>query len=469
MIRKIGYCILAILVVLVGIRISSADSPPYMEWIKTLGEEYYPTYVQHTEDGGYITIGSISRWIGSDGQPSSEKSLWISKTDTNGNMLWDRMIDDRYIQDVTAQATSDKGYIIASSFSINPSSSDYNIWLIKIDKDSIEEWNRTFEHRSLGSRFIKQTLDGGYIIISSGASYGRDIIKTDINGNQQWLIQYRPEEPNNYAYTINDVQPIADGYILVGARYCTIGSCGNTDYWIGKIDSNGNKLWEKTINPSNDYESLDSIQQTSDSGYIITGNKFPDGGPTSYILIKTDDNFNWIWNKTFGQSDQLVYAKQTSDNGYIITKTKYSRRSDVSLMKIDENGNDVWSKTFGGLYSDEGVSAFGQTNNGYIIAIIESSKICGNFARLMKISNSTMADATYSYACLPISTTTSLEPRIKTLEDKTNSLEDKFGQLNNTVSDHTTLINKLLEWIKKKFRVDLRSCSMEQIIAGNCR
>jgi len=92
-------------------------------------------------------------------------------------------------------------------------------------------------------------------------------------------------------------------------------------------------------------------------------------------LIKTDEDGNKLWVKTFGgkDGDAGYFVKQTSDGGYIITGLTYSfgsgnYDSDLWLIKTDSNGNLIWDKTYGGNYLEAGYSVK-QTkdDNGYIV------------------------------------------------------------------------------------------------------
>ena len=104
--------------------------------------------------------------------------------------------------------------------------------------------------------------------------------------------------------------------------------------------------WNQTFDESNsDYGR--SVQQTSDGGYIITGKKYSSNNdPTDndVLLIKTDPQGNKEWSRTFGDSNGEIgnSVQQTSDGGYIITgfKQYYDgfSGSDLLLIKTDPEG-----------------------------------------------------------------------------------------------------------------------------------
>jgi hypothetical protein len=115
-----------------------------------------------------------------------------------------------------------------------------------------------------------------------------------------------------------------------------------------------------------------SVQQTKDGGYVITGytNSIGAGGDDVFLL-KVNAAGDSEWTRTFGgpKDDRGLSVKQTKDGGYIITGYTWSfgaGRQDIYLVKTDTNGHEIWAKTFGDTGIDQGY-AIAETNDGGII------------------------------------------------------------------------------------------------------
>jgi len=220
---------------------------------------------------------------------------------------------------------------------------------------------------------VHQTSDGGYIVAGSTYSFGVDsgdifLIKMDANGNVIWAKTYGGINDD----VASSVQQTSDGgYIVAG--YTDSFGAGYDDIFLIKTDANGNIVWAKTYGGIY-WDRTFSVQQTSDSGYIVAGYTASFGaGYYDFFLIKTDANGNIIWAKTYGGTlwDQAYSVQQTSDGGYIVagyTDSFGAGGWDIFLIKIDANGNIIWAKTYGGTLWDQAYSVQQTSDGGYIVA-----------------------------------------------------------------------------------------------------
>jgi predicted secreted protein len=317
------------------------DSNGNKVWDKTFGGNSTDTgsSVQQTSDGGYVVVGGTNSY-GAGGY-----DVWLIKTDSNGNKVWDKTFGG--ISDdggSSVQQTSDGGYAVAG-YTISYGAGGAAVWLIKTDSSGNEVWNETFGGTSAYDMgvSIQQTSDGGCVIVgytnSCGAGgYDVWLIKTDSNGNKVWDKTFG----GNSTDTGNSVRQTSDGgYIIVG--HTNSYGAGGYDVWLIKTDSNGNKVWDKTFGGTSD-DGGSSVQQTSDGGYIVVGGTGSYGaGVEDVWLIKTDSTGNKVWDKTLGgPSYEFGEAiQQTSDGGYVITGTTESYgagHADVWLMKVRPEG-----------------------------------------------------------------------------------------------------------------------------------
>ena len=179
------------------------------------------------------------------------------------------------------------------------------------------------------------------------------------------------------------------GMIVVGHTNSADGDINKQydqiDIWIIKIDSQGNKVWSKTIGGSkNDYGT--SIIATNDGNFVISGyTESSDGivpsnfGLHDFLVVKINSSGEVIWSRNYGFSghDHAHKIIQTSDGGYFVVGfSEYSGiegsggtqnngeghemghkgvlhgSGEYIGVKIDGQGNFMWYRYFGGTQND---------------------------------------------------------------------------------------------------------------------
>ena len=201
--------------------------------------------------------------------------------------------------------TSDEGYALAGTFS-NDTEHD-NLLLIKTDSYGNLEWSKSYDGSQQETEpKLVQTSDGGYALVCRtfvDTKVAPDIwlIKTDNAGNVEWNKTYggaMGDYPTALLYLPDE------GFAISG--YTSSFGYGHGDFWLIKIDKTGNMIWNKTYGTENP-ETLSSLAQTFDGGFAIAGYTQTDNDLVSnFLLIKTDNLGNMLWNQTFTGGAVLV-------------------------------------------------------------------------------------------------------------------------------------------------------------------
>ena len=207
------------------------------------------------------------------------------------------------------------------------------------------QWQKSFGGSISDAAYsIQKTFDSGYIVAGGAASNDGDvtgnhggldywIIKLDNNGNIQWKKSYGGMY-DDVAQTI--IQTSDSGYLVGGSSKSNDGDviypgqANYQHYWLIKLDNAGLIQWQQTT--ALNAKAILSIQQSYDGGYIVAGYR-EIGGDQDYDIAKLNINGIVSWQKFYGGSsnDMANSIQQTLDGGYIITGGASSNDGDVDL------------------------------------------------------------------------------------------------------------------------------------------
>jgi len=330
------------------------DSKGVELWNRTFGgsEDDFASSVQQTKDEGYILAGTKT-------SPEADSTdLWLIKTDASGYEVWNRTFGGQSDDLGVAALETEDGYIAAGS-TMSQSNGSWDFWLIKIGPRGEKIWEKTYG--GLGRDYLSSILkteDGGYLLSGTTESYGNGsnnfwLVKVDSEGNEQWNKTFdsligglggsAAATKDGGSALAEDIVPGPNMYLERAVR-------------LTKLDFEGNELWNKTFSkPESSYFSP-SIQQTNDGGYVMAGTltSYKDGpkkigdatvwGAESndILVIRTDSMGNELWNLTLGKpklDDQGAKVLETLDGKYAVlssTESYGSGLKDIWLVKLEE-------------------------------------------------------------------------------------------------------------------------------------
>lgn len=339
-----------------------------IQWQKTYGgtQDDYVSNIQQTSDGGYIVIGTTQSTngdvIGNHISNSSFSDCWIIKLSSSGILQWQKCLGSTYLDyGENIKQTSDGGYIVAGY--VNYANGDVtfcngggDVWIVKLNNNGSIVWQKTYGGTSSDiAHNIIQTSDGGYIF--SGATDSNNIDVTNNHGNRDWwvvklnsagIIQWQKalgSSGNDESYCI---QQTSDGGFIIGGKAQKNDNdvTGHNltpydDYWIVKLNNSGNIQWQKSLGGTY-YESVYSVQQTVDQGFIVLGTTSSSDGD---VVGNHGDYDIWIVKMasellidSFNENDLFsIYPNPVKD-------ILYTQLKDVKKIKIvDLSGKNTLS------------------------------------------------------------------------------------------------------------------------------
>lgn len=334
----------------------SVANPNFQVTFGGSGQEEVESVLQ-TSDGGYALFGYTTSY------GAGSLDWYFVKTDLLGNEEFSKTYggsDNETIKE--AIITSDDNYLLGGyTYSFDLGQGD--MYVIKIDASGNELWKKTFgsSNSSEVCYSVSETSDGGFVLGGSNL----DIIRIDTSGNEVWNKRFDNINTSGDFYSVKEN---SDGsFMATGWGY--INNNVKRDIILLKIDASGNELWHKFFGGSNDDFVLSGIL-TTDGGYLLGGYTFSSGaGAADGYLIKTDSSGNEEWSQTYGESDDETIQSviESSDGGYIFTGSKRppsGGSNDVWVVKVDSSGNEEWNKTFNG---SNGYSIIESADGGIVI------------------------------------------------------------------------------------------------------
>lgn len=384
-----------------------------IEWQRALGGSLQERSeaISFTPDGGVVVAGHS---LSSDGLVAGnygQNDVWVVKLDSASNIEWQNHFGGSG-QDQAYSATAlPNGEIVvvgltySTDFDVSTNQGAGDMWVFKLDMNGNLIWEKTYGGSNFDGAFSVETYPNGDILVAGftnsndGDVSGNNglgdvwVVKLDPQGNLLWQ---NPLGGSNGDSGYDAVLTSDGGIAVVGITLSNDGDVsghhGDWDFWVIKLDSAGNLLWQNALGGSGEDQPR-AITESSDGGIVVAGlTRSMDGDVSNFLggfgdswIVKLNSSGVLQWEKSIGgTSSENIYALEAvSDNQVIALGYSRSNNIDLSgshgsddlwLCKLDGASNMVWSELKGGWFGDLGLAMDIDGNGDIVTTGISSSR-----------------------------------------------------------------------------------------------
>lgn len=320
-----------------------------IEWQKNYGgtDPDFGHTIKQTNDNGYIIAGTTYSNNIDVTENNGATDCWILKLNSLGVLEWQNNFggtNQESARDIIQ--ISDGSYLVTGS--TNSSNGDVtgqhgagDAWVLKLNSIGILEWQKTLGGTNSESlNKILQTEEGGYILIGNTNSHNGDVIPGSNGDRDFWVVKLSVDGTVEWQKTYGgifedvglDIKIIEnEGYLLAGHKYSN-GLTG-MNYWILKINFNGEIQWQKIIG-ENGYDFATSILKTNDNGYAVAGYSDSynnDLFGNDFLIIKLSHNLN---SSSFSNNTTLQLFPNPTRNNLTLKLDNYTPNQKIIITDI---------------------------------------------------------------------------------------------------------------------------------------
>jgi len=232
------------------------------------------------------------------------------------------------------------------------------ILVLKVDRDGTSLWNRTYSdsYEQIGMS-VADAGHGEYLVLGTGKGeegYNYDIylMKIDSEGERLWNRTYGGDR---FDWGCKTIRCTTGGYIIAGATtswHLEGQDPRFTHTYVLRIREDGRKIWETTYGGVCDSKAQDVVE-TEPGIYVLAGSRSQDvdWGSRDVYVLKIQEEGELVWERTYGgDGEDWANALATSPRGIIITGQSHSYGPEVTtyVAELDyTNGLLLWETTYG--------------------------------------------------------------------------------------------------------------------------
>lgn len=335
---------------------------------------------KHRHKLAVLALACIWIWSSSAGTGSASSNALITDVD------W----SSQYGNDAASSmgrsviTTSDGGYIAAGEVVELDSygyATEQKAYLVKIDSDGEIQWERKIpvddpvNNQGSSAYQLIQSRDGGYLVSgittdTSGKSRTVPyLVKLNNQGFIEWNKSYDDLSTYNHYYGESIAESPDGGYVITGY---SSNSYGYAPAYLFKVDADGNRVWDKTFNlGENQY--FNEVIATADGGYVAVGGidsmLNSDSDASLVVKLSGEGLVEWEHQQPLtGSGRNARSVLPAEDGGYIVSGMLRQDQDQLAfVMKLNADGETLWEQNYNLGSSSDVISQLVATEDGYAL------------------------------------------------------------------------------------------------------
>lgn len=342
--------ILAYLLIFCSVSLSAQT---FYKVIGTTGNDY-ASQVINDRDSGYVVVG------GTEGLGQGEMDGYMVKLDTAGNILWTRTFGDESVDWLMSVVPTDDGFLACGYKNIL---GDYQIYLVRTNEIGQLIWEKTIGNDNWEIPHEMTIVDDttvflvGEVFVSGETQKDALVVSVSLNGDSLWYKTYGGDNDD----ILERVVYSDSGQVYVCGTYAV--EEDDTDYWVGRLDKQGDFLWELFLGDTLNDEGH-GISELITGEFVVTGgDKDTTSTNTDNVFYKIDSTGNILYknilNNPYDDIGIDVVSYPDTNLFYLVTQSNSVGFGEFDTWIFDCN---YWMWGIGDLSF-----SFGTPDNEYVI------------------------------------------------------------------------------------------------------
>ncbi len=308
-----------------------------------------------------------------DAAPENYQYFLIKIRNETGDTVWVRELGSNSVQDGGYKCiqTSDAGFAICGFSFLTNISQRPNLVLLKTDSLGNQEFRKEFTTDPTKDHYaysLVQTQDGGYLIFGLRAYFGNYpgglltahkndmvLLKTDAQGNQEWVKVYAPWEWKQNLFYGRDILMLPDGEFLIGGlKGYVIGLPGITfagKYFLARLNQSGEFIDSITLSGMYQLTRINRLKPSSDGNFWAIGaEKDSSNTGQTGLIMKITPDLEVLWKREYRVSPpesmlhEIFYeGVEMPDHGFVLCGGAFGPLEDSTnangwVIRVDSLG-----------------------------------------------------------------------------------------------------------------------------------